>query len=166
MALCAVMSLSAAAQKPNLSGVWKLNAARSFFAGDHPENNYELTKIFEQRDMQITQTDIVTNATIMNIPLPDSRSTMDLVFDGHEHDASGPNRFPGKSALAQIKILAVWQGGTLVLIETCRESWGPSATHRRYFLSEDGSELIELVERHSRMEDTEQRLVFEKSPLP
>jgi hypothetical protein len=38
----------------------------------------------------------------------------------------------------------------------------PSSTKRRYFLSEDGAHLIELVEAHNGFGDTEQRLVFDK----
>jgi len=38
----------------------------------------------------------------------------------------------------------------------------PSSTKRRYFLSEDGNHLIELVEGHNGFGDTEQRLVFDK----
>jgi len=37
-----------------------------------------------------------------------------------------------------------------------------SSAERRYFLSEDGAHLIELVEAHNFFGDTEQRLVSDK----
>ena len=163
MALGAAVSLLAAAEKPDLSGTWKLNLTKSFLAGDHPASNYEFTKIIEQRGDHILQTDIVAHAAIMNMPLPDSRTTIQLVCDGQEHDATGPNRFPGMPPV-QMKVSAMWQGGTLVVIEKAREFGGASTTHRRYFLSDDGSELIELVEGHNGLQDIEQRLIFEKLP--
>jgi len=150
MALAAAMTLPAVAQKPSLSGTWKLNVEKSFLAGDHPAKDYELT-------------DIAVHVSMMNIPLPDAKTTVELATDGQEHEVTGAASFPGMPPV-KMKVVASWQGGTLLVSETGRGFGGLSKTQRRYFVSDDGSQLIELVEGHSGFGDNEQRLVFDKQP--
>jgi hypothetical protein len=52
--------------------------------------------------------------------------------------------------------------GTLLIKEVGQGFGGPSTTLRRYFLSDNGLQLIELVEGHSTFGDIEQRLVFDR----
>ena len=66
------------AQKANFSGTWKLNLEKSFLGNDHRAPDYQLTKTIEQKDGQIKQTDVAVHVSIMNIPLPDSTTTLSL----------------------------------------------------------------------------------------
>jgi len=161
IALGAVTAISAMAQKPDLSGTWKLNLATSFLGGEHPAKDYEMTKIFVQKPGSIEQTDIALHVSIVNIPLPDSKVTSELVADGQEHEATRPAPFPGMQPY-KVHTLTEWQGGTLLVTESAQSFGGLSTAKRRYFLSDDGMHLIELVEGHSTFGDTEQRLVFDK----
>ena len=60
------------------------------------------------------------------------------------------------------QVTATWQGGTLALrqITSGLSNYGIE----RLFLSDDRTQLIVLVERHSTFGDREQRLVFDKLP--
>ncbi len=161
MALAAATAMPAVAQKVDLSGTWKLNLAKSFLAGDHPAKDYELTEIIVQSGNAIKQTEVAEHVSMMNIPLPDSKITTELSVDGKEHEVTIASGFPGVPP-SPMKVVAEWQGGTLVVSESGRTFAGPQTTQRRYFLSEDGSELIELVEGHNVYGDTAQRMVFDK----
>jgi len=163
LALAAGMAIPAAAQKTDLSGTWKLNLQKSFLAGDHPAKDYEFTKVFAQQAGVVKQTDIARHVSMMNIPLPDSNITSELVADGKEHEITTPAPFPGMPP-GKMKVVAEWQGGTLLVTETGQSFGGRSSLRRRYFLSDDGSQLIEVVEGHNGFGDTEQRLIFDKQP--
>jgi len=158
----ATVTISTSAQKTNLSGAWKLNLEKSSFGGEHPWPNYELTRTIDQKATEIRQTDNFVHANIVNIPLPDSRFTTEYILDGKERKMTGPIPFPGVPA-PEIWVSATWQGGTLLISEASGARGAVTATHR-YFLSEDGQQLIELIEKHSTFGDKEQRLVFDKLP--
>jgi hypothetical protein len=92
--------------------------------------------------------------------MPDSKITTDLVTDGQEHEILAP----GLPA-TKMKAIAEWQGGTLVVTATGRDFMGTSSkTMRRYYLSDDASQLIELVEGQYGFGETALRLVFDKQP--
>jgi hypothetical protein len=156
-----VLTASAAAQKPDFSGTWQLNTTKSFMAADHPASNYQLTKVVEQKGNEVTMTDVAVHSEMANIPLPDSKTTNILTPDGKEHQVKGASMFPGMPA-PTITIVCEWQGDTLAVNERGGGFGGPSTTNRRYYLSADGSELIELLDSHSTYGDTEQRLIFDK----
>ena len=160
--LCGIVTISTAAQKVDFAGTWKLNVAKSSLGGEHPWPNYDLTKIIEQKGPQVRQTEISLHASIVNIPLPDSKVTTEYVADGKERKMTGPIPFPGMPA-PEIWVSAQWQGGTL-LISEANGAHGAAATTRRYFLSEDGLQLIELIAARSTFKDADQRLVFDKQP--
>ena len=161
MMLAALTALAAQAQKANLDGTWKLNVARSFMGGDHPFPDYQLTKRIEQKNDAISITDVGVNNSVVNIPLPDSTSTLEVAVDGKEHEVQLPPPFPGRPP-AKALVTATWQGCTLELRQITA-GLANYAIHR-LFLSQDGSQLIDLVEQHSIYGDSEQRLVFEKAP--
>lgn len=161
MALGALMAVPVLAQHPDLSGTWKLNLATSFLGSDHPAKNYEMTKILVQKPGMIKQTDITVHVSMVNIPLSDSKVTTDLVADGEEHESVRPAPFPGIPPF-NMRTLAEWQGGTLLVTESSQSFGGQATSKRRYFLSDDGLHLIELVEGHSTFGDSEQRLIFDK----
>jgi len=159
--LAGAMIIPAVAQKADFNGTWKLNLAKSFLAGDHPTKDYELIIIIEQREAAIKQTEIVKHVSMMNIPMPDSKTTLELTADGKEREVPGKVLFPGMRPLP-MKASAEWQGGTLLVTESSQFRGNATTTRSRYFLSDDGSELIELLEGRTGFGDTEQRLVFDK----
>jgi hypothetical protein len=159
--LAGVSSLSVHAQKASFNGTWKLNVPKSFMGMDHPFRDYELTKKIEVKGDAILIIDTAVHNSVMNTPLPDSTTTMELAEDGKEHDVQLPPAFPGTPPI-KVRVTAEWQGCTLELVEAAS---GPASYSRhRLFLSEGGSQLIVLVEQHSAFGDSEQRLVFEKTP--
>ena len=149
------------AQKANFSGTWKLNVEKSFLGNEHRTAGYQLTKTIEQKDDQIKQMDVAVHVSIVNIPLPDSRTTLELTTDGKTHDMRAAAFFPGMPT-PLIKVSAVWQGNTLNISEISQPPDAASKTYRRFFLSDDGTELNELVEGHTGFGDTEQHLVFDR----
>jgi hypothetical protein len=159
MILAGMAPLPALAQKVDLSGTWKLNVAKSFMAGDHPFADYQLTKKIEQKGDAISITDASVHASVVNIPLPDSTTTMEVAADGKEHSVQFPAPFPGMPPQTA-QVTATWQGRTLQLLQISAglANYGT----QRLFLSEDGKQLIILVERHATFGDTEQRLLFDK----
>jgi hypothetical protein len=159
--LAGMGTLAAEGQKANLNGRWKLNVAKSFMGGDHPFSDYQLTKKIEQKGDTISMTDTAVHNSIVNIPLPDSTTSMDVAADGKEHEVELPPPFPGRPA-QKVMVTASWQGCTLELSEV--NSGLANYGKHRLFVSEDGSQLIDLVETHSTFGDSEQRLVFEKAP--
>jgi hypothetical protein len=159
--LAGAMMIPAAAQKADFNGTWKLNLEKSFLAGDHPAKDYELTIVIEQKEGTIKRTEIAAHVSMMNIPMPDSKTTVEITIDGKEHEVPGRAMFPGMQP-PPTKASAEWQGGTLLLMERSQLMGSATRTRSRYFLSVDGAELIELIEGHTGFGDTEQRLVFDK----
>lgn len=157
--LAGVTSLSAQAQKTNFNGTWRLNVPKSSMGADHPFSNYGLTKKIQLKGDAILITDIAVHDSVMNIPLPNSTTTMELTEDGKEHEVQLPPAFPGTPP-NKATVSATWQGCTLEIVEV---GLGPGAyLKQRLFLSANGSQLIDLVQLHSALEDSEKRLVFER----
>ena len=163
MALASALTMSAAAQKADLSGTWHLNVSKSFLAAEHPSSDYRLTKIIAQKDGSIEQRDVAMHASMAGIALPDSNTLMKFSTDGKENKLQVPVPFPGMPPMTVV-VTAVWQADTLAVTERSNSFFGPATTDRRYFLSTNGLYLIELVEGHNSFGDTEQRLVFDKQP--
>lgn len=159
--LAGAMMIPAVAQKADFNGTWKLNLEKSFLAGDHPAKDYELTTVIEQKESAIKRTETAVHVSMMNIPLPDSKTTVEFTVDGKEREVPGKSPFPGMPPLPT-KVSAEWQGSTLLVTERSQSMGNATMTRSRYFLSDDGSELIELLEGHTVFGDTEQRLIFDK----
>jgi hypothetical protein len=157
--LAGIAGAHAKAQSINLSGTWNLNVAKSLMGSDHPSSDYQLTKKIEQKNGMLSITDNSVHATMAGIQLADATTTMDVVADGKEHAIRMPSAFPGIPEMPG-KVSALWQGCTLE-VHLIILAFG-STTKQRLFLSEDGKQLIVLVEGHSTYLDTEQRLVFER----
>ena len=159
--LTAIAPLLAQSPKANLSGTWKLNVSKSFMGMEHPFSNYELTKKIDQSGENISITDTAIHNSNVNIPLPDSTTSIQVAPDGKEHlvHVSSSNRSQPESNVA---MTATWQAGTLELVQN--EMGLVNMTRHRLFLSGDGSRLIDLVEGHNVYGDSEQRLVFDKLP--
>lgn len=156
-----VLTLPASAQQVNLSGTWKLNLAKSFLAGDHPMPGYTLTKTIEQRGAKVTITDASVHDSMFGMTLPNSTVTSEYADGAKGRKSTGP--CPFGIPPAEVEFSAEWQGGTFLITEVGGCFGVAATTERRYFLSRDGSQLIELIVGHATTGDTEQRLVFEKS---
>ena len=105
-------------------------------------------------------TDASVHNSVVNIPLPDATTKMELTADGKEHLVTLPG-FPWYASV-EAAVRAEWQGGTLELVQTI-SGFANYAKHRLFMVA-DGAQLIDLVEQHSGYGDAEQRLVFEKAP--
>ena len=162
-ALVAAMTMAAHAQTADFTGTWNLNLAKSFLGGEHPASNYQLITILAQKAGSIEQTDIARNVSMVNIPMPNSKTSTSFETDGKEHEVQLPGMFPGLPPTTTA-VTAEWQGNTLFVTERANSFGRPSLTYRRYFLSDNGEELIELVQGHTSFGDSDQRLVFDKQP--
>lgn len=157
--LAGLTGTNAMAQNKNFDGTWNLNVAKSFMGTDHPSSDYQLTKKIEQKNGLLSITDSSVHATMAGTPLADTVATVEFAPDGKDYDVKVPSAFPGIPEMPG-KVSAVWEGCTLEIHEVIA-AFG-SSTNERLYLSEDGSQLIVLVEGHSTFMDTEQRLVFDK----
>jgi hypothetical protein len=157
--VAAIASAGLSAQSVNLSGTWRLNVAKSFMGQDHPFSDYLFTKRIVQSGDSITFTETGIHNSNVNIPLPDSESSMQVTADGKEHEVQLLSIKPNKST-ATNRVTATWQGNTLELVQLV--SGLATMTKHRLFLSEDGSQLVDLVEGHNIYGDLQQRLVFDK----
>ncbi len=165
MTIVSCLAMQAWAQKPEIDGTWKLNLTKSMMAGDHPSPEFSETLIFEQVDGEIKEIDIKSHATVFSRSAPDSRTSVILVPDGQVHEMEQPGMFPGM-APAHLKVTAEWQGDTLFVVEQGHVLGGLySTTERRYFLSSDGTKLIELIETDSEIGHAQERLVFDKQAV-
>lgn len=145
----------------DLSGTWRLNLAKSFLGNEHPAPGYELVWKLEQSGHGILMTEIARNRSIVNIPLPNSTQTTEYVLDGRERNVVRPGIFPGMPKRT-IGIRSEWQGGTVWIEERSEPNSNNFISHRRIFLSEDSSHLIEIYTTQAIFGDSEQRRVFER----
>lgn len=145
------------------AGSWRLDLKKSYMGAEHPEGNYGFTKTFELKGSTIVQKDHEVNVDIVGFALPERNSTQELVPDGQEHTTQVPGFFPGMPP-TPTRVIAEWQGDNLVLSESGQSFIGLVSTSRRYYLSDDGKELVELITGRTTYGDSEQRLVFARVP--
>lgn len=155
-------AMASSAQEPRMSGVWQMKLDKSNLAGTHPFPDYQLKWIVEQDKACFLLREISRNASFANIPVEDTDQAIKIHIDGSEQDIQRPSSFPGVPPTT-VKVKAEWQGGTLLITETGAGWGGPSVTLRRLFISRDGAQLTELLESHSALSDTEERIVFERT---
>ena len=150
------------ARRSAFAGTWRLDRKKSLMGSDHPEANYGFTKTFELKGSTIAQKDHELNVDIVGMALPERNSTAELVLDGQEHTIQVPGLFPGMPP-SPTRIIAEWQGDNLMVLESGESFIGPVTNSRRYFLSEDGTELIEIITGRTSFGDSEQKLVFARA---
>ena len=155
------MSLSAHAQTADFSGTWKLNLAKSFMATEHPDGDYQLTRVIEQKGGHVVIIDSAVHKKVLNIPVPDATTKQDLVTDGKEQEIQVPGFLPFLPPVKEL-ISADWQGDVLDVRERAVD--GPGSSERRFYLSPDGAQLIVSVKSHDAFVEIEQRMVFDKQP--
>ncbi len=148
-----------AARRAGFAGTWRLDLTKSYMGSDHPDANYGFTKTFELKGSTIAQKDHEVNIDIVGMALPERNSSAELVPDGQEHTIQVPSFFPGMPP-TPMRVTVEWQGDNLVVQESGQSFIGPVTNSRRYFLSEDSTELIEIITGRTSFGDSEQRLVF------
>ena len=147
------------ARRVTFAGTWRLDLKKSYMGSDHPDANYGFTKTFELKGSTIVLKDHEVNVDIVGMAIPERNSSAELVPDGQEHTIQIPGFFPGMPPTAT-RVTVEWQGDNLVVKESGQTFIGPVTTSRRYFLSEDGAALIEIITGRTSFGDSEQRLVF------
>jgi|GEM_PF-3196767 hypothetical protein len=157
--LAAIPSLAAHAQNANLSGTWKLNVARSFMGQEHPFADYDFTKKIELNSAVVSITDTALHNSTVNVPLPDTTTSLQVATDGKEHEIQ-LTTVAGRQSVSTIRASAEWQGNNLQVVQFA--SGLANMTKHRLYLSADGLQLIDHVESYNIYGDTEQRLVFDK----
>ena len=94
--------------------------------------------------------------------MPERNSTAELVPDGQEHTVERPGFFPGMPP-TPTRVTVEWQGDNLIVSESSRSFIGAMTPSRRYYISDDGGELIELVQGRTQFGDSGQRLLFTRA---
>ena len=152
-----------AGHRIDFAATWRLDLKKSNLGSDHPDVNYGFTKTFELKGSTIVQKDHEVNVDIVGYALPERNSNRELVPDGREQTIQTPGLFPGMPPTST-RVIVEWQGDNLVMSESSESMIGSVKTSRRYYLSEDGTELVERVTSHTTYSDSEQRLVFARVP--
>lgn len=138
---CLCASIATAQTKPNFSGAWKMNSAKSKFESGGPSG---ITTKIDQKD------DSVTEALTVTGDGGDQSVEGKYTTDGKEIDVQlGPNAAKGS---------AKWDGDALV-IEWKSEGF---VFRRKFALSADGKTLTMAVHRTSKNGEVDETLVFEK----
>jgi hypothetical protein len=159
--LCICSGAAVSAPPVDLNGTWKLDVSASYLGEEHPFPDYALTRILRMDGSVLHQTEHAIHDNIVNIPLAESTVTTDFTVDGKEHVLKSPNPFPGGPAVER-RFVCDWQGNTLVITESNVSTDEAYYSQWTYFLSADGSQLIEMAVAKNRFGDASQRLVFDR----
>ncbi len=147
-----LMAIANAADKPNFSGIWKLDPAQSDFGPQTPPNDaqYVIRHIGSKLSFNYTQ--------------DGNTSRVDITPDNEE-------RITSSTADFNTWTRAYWSGNTLVLESRERRKFGAQPATgagwtSRWSLSTDGKQLI--IERTIRngIAEANQKLVYGRQPLP
>ena len=145
-AVLALAASLAAQSKPNFSGTWKLNVAKSDFGVLPPSNGR--TDIIDHQDPNLKDT--VSDDAAQG----QQNYTLSMTTDGKEAI--------NKPGGLEMKNVATWDGGNLV-VNTKLQFQGSDVTIKTsWALSADGKTLTESAHLESQMGETDQKLVFEK----
>jgi hypothetical protein len=142
-----VLATSLAAQsKPNFSGSWKLNIAKSDFGVLPPSNGR--TDVIDHQDPSLKDT--VSDDAAQG----QQNYTLAMTTDGKEATNN-----PGG---LEMKNIATWTANNLV-VNTKLQFQGSDVTIKTtWALSDDGKTLTESAHFESAMGETDQKLIFEK----
>ena len=145
-ALLAFAISLAAQSKPNFSGTWKLNVAKSDFGVLPPSNGR--TDVIEHQDPDLKDT--VSDDAAQG----QQNYTLSMTTDGKEAI--------NKPGGLEMKSVATWTASNLV-VNTKLQFQGSDVTIKTtWALSDDGKTLTESAHLESQMGETDQKLVFEK----
>jgi hypothetical protein len=158
-ALCALAVLGCAAfaqDKPNFSGTWKLNVAKSDF-GPVPGPTSQTVTI--QQDGQTIKVHVSAEGEQGK-----QEFTLTYLTDGKEVTVSpdAPAAHPAPEVTVQ-SISAAWEGAVLVVHQKLTYGTDPVTGVSRYTLSPDGKVLTINSDYTSEMGDATRTLVFDKA---
>ncbi len=128
LAVAALASLAVAADKPNFSGEWKMDASKSNLGPMPPPDS--LVRKVEYTDPTLTITEARTGG-----PQGDQKATMALSTDGKETTIS----LFGNDA----KAVAAWEGDALVIKMKASIQGNELNLTQKWTLSEDGKVLTD-----------------------
>jgi hypothetical protein len=141
----ALLGATLAAQTPNFSGVWKVNAEKSKFAGP-PPSSYLM--IVDQQE------DRISVKTAVGGPHGVERSSYSFNLNGKP----SMNSYRG----LPMRTSAAWTGGVLVL--DSKTAGHPATLRAKYSLSADGATLTVDSSSNANGKETAQTLVLDKQP--
>lgn len=150
----ALVSISAAAQqKPDFSGTWKLNVAKSDFGAlPGPESR---TDVITHKDPSLT------DEMTAEGPQGKQQATIKYTTDGKEAtNQMGPR---------EVKSTLKWEGNNLLISSKFLYNEAEVNAQANWSLSADGKTLTINAHYASPMGETDQKLVFEKqesAPAP
>jgi hypothetical protein len=146
MAVAAFTASLTAQTKPNFSGTWKLNIAKSDFGVLPPSNGR--TDVIDHQDPNLKDT-VADDAA-----QGQQNYTLAMTTDGKEATNN-----PGG---LEMKNVATWSANTLS-VNTKLQFQGSDVTIKTIWaLSDDGKTLTESAHFESAMGETDQKLIFEK----
>jgi hypothetical protein len=141
-------ALSLAQTKPNLTGNWKLNVAKSDFGVMPPPESQTTVITHAEPSLKVDTSSVGQQGKI--------DYTLDLTTDGKEASVKmGPR---------DVKIAATWEGPALVLNSKLTFNEQEVTLKSAMTLSEDGKTLTQNVHIASAMGEFDQKLLFDKQP--
>lgn len=154
--LAVLLALPGAAQECRpLDGTWRMNRAKSFFAGlkNPGEQAEDETLAIKDAGGKIQEIWSFEGSRIHD------RVAYAYIVDGGEHSV-------GKGPLIPSSVRAEWQNCTLIVYKEMPFLGGLKFKVRNtYVLSGDGKELTILQEAHNVLADVERRLVFDRQEM-
>jgi hypothetical protein len=147
LTLAALAGIALAADKPNFSGDWKMNAAKSNFGPVPAPATY--TRKITQADPSITVEDTQTGTA-----LGDQHDTRTYTTDGKEiaYQANG----------ADIKSAATWDGNALMINSKASVQGMDILIKDTITLGDDGKTMTDAVHIGTAQGDLDLTVVFEK----
>jgi hypothetical protein len=145
-AVLALAASLAAQSKPNFSGAWKLNVAKSDFGVLPPSNGR--TDIIDHQDPNLKDT--VSDDAAQG----QQNYTLVMTTDGKEA--------LNKPGGLEMKSVAAWEADKLVVNTKLQFQGSDVAMKTNWSLADDGKTLTANIHFESAMGETDQKLVFEK----
>lgn len=142
-------SFASAADKPNFSGEWKLNIAKSNFARAPPPASY--TRKVMHAEPSITIENIQTGT-----PAGDLDDTVTFTTDGKQVSC--------QSSGADVKSSIRWDENALRLDSKVSVLGMDTAYNEKMTLSDDGKTMTDAVHVRAAQGDLDLTLVFERQP--
>lgn len=146
IAVVASVASLAAQSKPNFSGTWKLNVAKSDFGVLPPSNGR--TDVIDHQEPNLT--DSVSDDGAQG----QQNYTLSMTTDGKEAI--------NKPGGLDMKSTAAWDANNLVVNAKLQFQGSDVSIKTTWALSDDGKTLTENVHLESPMGETDQKMVYEK----
>ena len=146
IAVVAFAATLGAQSKPNFSGTWKLNLAKSDFGVLPPSSGR--TDIIDHRDPNLK--DSISDAAAQG----QQDYTLAMTTDGKE-----ATNTPGG---LEMKSIATWEASNLVVNTKLQFQGSDVSIKTTWTLSDDGKTLTQSAHLESPMGETDQKLIFEK----